>query len=139
MILWTARKPLSPASIMNDKRVASARIVGVEEHVNLPSLTGRLSEAAMAERGFLSRDQPFGRYSMLDKMNDTEGRLKDLDAVGVTVQVLSYPLPGAALLPQRTRTTRYHATSRPTLIAMRDSPTCHSPTRRRPRTNSNAR
>jgi predicted TIM-barrel fold metal-dependent hydrolase len=86
---------------MNDKRVTSARIVGVEEHVNLPSLTGRLSEAAMVERGFLSRDQPFGRYSMLDKMNDTEGRLKDFDAVGVTVQVLSYPLPGAALLPPR--------------------------------------
>jgi hypothetical protein len=84
---------------MIDKHTALTRIVGVEEHVNLPSLTSRLPETAMIERGFLSRDEPFGRYSMLEKMNDTEGRLKDLDAVGLTVQVLSYPLPGAALLP----------------------------------------
>lgn len=84
-----------------DKPAALARIVGVEEHINLPELTGRLPEAAVVERGFLSRDKPFGRYSMLDKMNNTEGRLKDLDAVGLSVQVLSYPLPGADLLPPR--------------------------------------
>jgi len=39
---------------MKPKRVAPARIVGVEEHVNLPSLTNRLPEAAMVERGYLS-------------------------------------------------------------------------------------
>jgi predicted TIM-barrel fold metal-dependent hydrolase len=74
-------------------------VVGVEEHVNVPTLTHRLPEAAMIERGFLSRDQPFGRYTLLDKLNDTEGRIKDLDAVGLTVQVLSYSLAGATILP----------------------------------------
>lgn len=86
---------------MSDRGVALSRIVGVEEHVNLPELTGRLPEAAVVGRGFLSRDEPFGQASMLDKMNDTEGRLTDLDAVGLTVQVLSLPGPGADLLPPR--------------------------------------
>ena len=86
---------------MSDKNAALSRIVGVEEHVNIPELTERLPEAAMIERGFHSRDQPVGRYSSLDKLNDTEDRLKELDAVGLTVQLLSYPLPGAALLPPR--------------------------------------
>jgi uncharacterized protein len=38
---------------------------------------------------------------MLDKLSDTEDRVKDLDAVGVTVQVLSFPFAGADLLLPR--------------------------------------
>lgn len=82
-----------------DKPTSLARIVGVEEHVYLPELMDRLPGAAFADRGFLSRDAPFGKFSLLDKMGDTEGRLPTLDAAGLSVQVLSYPLPGAHLLP----------------------------------------
>jgi predicted TIM-barrel fold metal-dependent hydrolase len=84
---------------MSDKGVALSRIVGVEEHVTYPQITPRLPEAAVVEKGYFSRDLPFGRASMLDKMSDTESRLKDLDAVGLTVQVLSYPLAGGDVLP----------------------------------------
>jgi len=87
--------------IDSGSRIAGCRIVDVEEHVNLPELTGRLSEKAMVDRGYLSGDLPFGRHSMLEEMNDTEGRLERLNAAGVTVQVLSYPLAGAALLQAR--------------------------------------
>jgi predicted TIM-barrel fold metal-dependent hydrolase len=61
----------------------------------------RLPETAAVERGYFSRDKPFGQASMLDKMSDTEERLNGLDTVGVTVQVLSYPSAGADLLPPR--------------------------------------
>jgi uncharacterized protein len=84
---------------MSDKRAALRRIVGVEEHVAYPELTERLPEAAVIEKGFLSRDEPFGRLSPLDEMSDTENRVKHLDAVGLTVQVLSYPLAGGDVLP----------------------------------------
>jgi hypothetical protein len=80
---------------MTDKPAAFSRIVGVEEHVAYLDLMRRLPERAMIERGFLSRDEPFGKASMLDKLSDTEDRVKDLDAVGVTVQVLSLPFAGA--------------------------------------------
>jgi hypothetical protein len=63
----------------------------------------RLPETAVVERGYLSRHRPYGQAGMLDKMSDTEERLNDLDTVGVTVQVLSYPSAGADLLPPRHR------------------------------------
>jgi predicted TIM-barrel fold metal-dependent hydrolase len=84
---------------MTDKHAALSRIVGVEEHIAYPELLNRLPEAAVIEKGFLSRDQPFGRLSLLDKMSDTKNRVRDLDAVGLTVQVLSYPLAGGDVLP----------------------------------------
>jgi uncharacterized protein len=87
--------------IMNKQSGALSRIVGVEEHVCYPELMRRLPEAAMIERGYLSRDEPFGRFSLTDKMSDTENRLADLDAVGQTVQVLSYPEAGGDILPPR--------------------------------------
>ena len=86
---------------MTDRSVALSRIVGVEEHLGLPELTNRIPEAAAVERGFLSRDEPFGPASLGDKLADTDGRLKELDAAGVTVQVLSLGGPGADLLPPR--------------------------------------
>ena len=84
---------------MSDKHAALSRIVGVEEHVAYPELMNRLPEAAVIEKGYLSRDEPFGRLSLLDRMSDTENRISDLDAVGLTVQVLSYPLAGGDVLP----------------------------------------
>ncbi len=85
--------------IMTDKNSALSRIVAVEEHVTYPELMTRLPEAGFVQKGYLSRDEPFGRFSMLDKMSDTENRVRDLDAVGLTIQVLSYPLAGADVLP----------------------------------------
>jgi predicted TIM-barrel fold metal-dependent hydrolase len=84
---------------MSDRNSALSRIVGVEEHIAYPELLGRLPEAGVIEKGYLSRDKPFGDSSLLDKLSDTEGRVHDLDAAGLTVQVLSYPLAGADVLP----------------------------------------
>lgn len=86
---------------MSAKDAALSRIVGVEEHVTFSELTERLPEEAVIARGYLSRDSPYGKWSMNDKMGDTEGRLKELDAVGLTLQVLSLPSAGADLLPPR--------------------------------------
>jgi len=86
---------------MSNKEIALSRIVGVEEHVVFPELTSRLPEEAVMARGYLSRDKPFGKWSLEDKMSETEDRLKALDAAGLTVQVLSYPSAGADLLPPR--------------------------------------
>ena len=86
---------------MSDKHAALSRIVGGEEHVAYPELMNRLPEAAVIEKGYLSRDEPFGRLSLLDRMSDTENRISDLDAVGLTVQVLSYPLAGGDVLPSQ--------------------------------------
>ena len=86
---------------MSAKDAALSRIVGVEEHVTFSDLTERLPEEAVIARGYLSRDSPYGKWSMNDKMGDTEGRLKELDAVGFTLQVLSLPSAGADLLPPR--------------------------------------
>lgn len=83
---------------MSDRNSALSRIVGVEEHIAYPELLSRLPEAAVIEKGYASRDNPFGHFSMLDKMSNTESRIADLDAVGLTVQVLSYPLAGADVL-----------------------------------------
>ena len=89
---------------MNDKEAALARIVGVEEHTAYPELMSRLPEAAVVEKGYFSRDAPFGRMSLLDKMSDTAGRIKDLDSAGVAVQVLSLPLAGGEVLSRREAT-----------------------------------
>ncbi len=86
---------------MNDKDAALSRNVGVEEHVTFPELTDQLPEAAVTARGYISRTSPYGKWSMTDKMEDTEGRLKQLDAVGLTLQVLSLPSAGADLLPPK--------------------------------------
>lgn len=84
---------------VRDKQAALSRIVGVEEHTAYPELMSRLPEAAVVEKGYFSRDAPFGKMSLLDKMAETEHRVNDLDAAGLTVQVLSLPLAGGDVLP----------------------------------------
>jgi hypothetical protein len=90
---------------MTGKDAILSRIVGVEEHVVFPELASRLPEEAVIGRGYLSRDKPYGHGTIADKMaaamGDTEDRLKQLDAAGLTVQVLSYPRAAADLLPPR--------------------------------------
>jgi uncharacterized protein len=90
---------------MSDNASRLSRIVGVEEHVVFPELTSRLPEEAVINRGYLSRDKPYGGGALLDKaaaaMVGTEDRLKQLDAAGLTVRVFSYPMAGADLLRPR--------------------------------------
>jgi uncharacterized protein len=76
------------------------RIVAVEEHFNLPALVGRIPPEAATARGFWSRDEPYGALSMADKLGEVgASRITELDAAGVTVQILSLDGPGADLLP----------------------------------------
>jgi hypothetical protein len=51
-------------------------------------------------RGYLRRDEPYGAFSMADKLSEVgASRVTELDAAGVTVQVLSLDGPGADLVP----------------------------------------
>ena len=77
------------------------RIIAVEEHVGLPGLLEELPEKALIERGFLSRQKPFGDLKLAGDLNETDQRTKNLDQVGLTMQVLSFPTAGADLLPAR--------------------------------------
>jgi uncharacterized protein len=71
------------------------RIVALEEHFNVPSLVRRISPEAIARHGF-----PTGFGDPLAKLSGDlgEGRIADMDANGITVQVLSASGPGAYLL-----------------------------------------
>jgi hypothetical protein len=55
---------------MSDNASRLSRIVGVEEHVVFPELTSRLPEEAVINRGYLSRDKPYGGGALLDKAAD---------------------------------------------------------------------
>jgi predicted TIM-barrel fold metal-dependent hydrolase len=71
------------------------RVVALEEHFAVPALVRRIDPDAIAKRGF-----PSGFHAQLgEKMADLgAGRLADMDAAGITMQVLSPSGPGADLL-----------------------------------------
>lgn len=69
----------------------SGRVVTLEEHFLVPTLVYDLD--ALAERLRWQSQDTVGRLADLD-----EGRLRDLDENGITVQVLSASMPGADLL-----------------------------------------
>ncbi len=70
------------------------RIVALEEHFNAPDLIARIDKAAIAARGWDQHDDQHA-----DALKDVGSRrLADMDAAGVTVQVLSAAGPGADLL-----------------------------------------
>jgi uncharacterized protein len=71
------------------------RIVALEEHFTLPSLVGKIDPLAIARRGF-----PPGFGGPLEKPLADLGRLRlgDMDAAGISVQVLSLAGPGADLV-----------------------------------------
>jgi hypothetical protein len=54
---------------MSDNASRLSRIVGFEEHVVFPELTSRLPEEAVINRGYLSRDKPYGGGALLDKLS----------------------------------------------------------------------
>jgi uncharacterized protein len=71
------------------------RVVALEEHFNVPALARRIDPDAIARHGF-----PPGFGDPLAKpLGDLgDGRIADMDASGITVQVLSATGPGAYLL-----------------------------------------
>ena len=74
------------------------RVVTLEEHFAIRSLSEGLDPDAIAERGYFSADKPYGPADPGEKMDDIgEGRIQAMDQAGVTVQVLSYEGPGAEL------------------------------------------
>lgn len=75
------------------------RVVTLEEHFTIPDLVRRLDPAAVMRRGFPPPGTPWGPARMADKLADLgPARLADMDASGITVQVLSVSGPGADVI-----------------------------------------
>jgi predicted TIM-barrel fold metal-dependent hydrolase len=71
------------------------RVVALEEHVSLPAFAAELESSPIARR-----DHRGGAARVRAELEDVDGaRLTSMDATGITVQVLSVPGLGAALLP----------------------------------------
>lgn len=77
------------------------RIVALEEHYTVPAIAGRVPEAAVAARGFPT--DPSFVWAQTIRKNELAdlgpARIADMDASGITVQVLSVAGPGADLVP----------------------------------------
>ncbi len=71
------------------------RIVALEEHFTIPALVRRINPDAIARHGF---PPGFGDPLVKQSSDIGEGRIADMDASGITVQVLSASGPGAYLL-----------------------------------------
>jgi predicted TIM-barrel fold metal-dependent hydrolase len=75
------------------------RIVTLEEHFIIPELTKRIDPAVIAKRGWPKPGSVPPERNRGPKLIDVgAARLADMDATGVTVQVLSMSGPGADLL-----------------------------------------
>ena len=76
------------------------RIVALEEHFTVPRIVAGISPAAIAARGFPGPDFPWAQTVKRAELADLgAARLVDMDASGITVQVLSVAGPGADLVP----------------------------------------
>jgi hypothetical protein len=77
------------------------RIVALEEHYTVPRIVAGISPDAVARRGFPT--DPNFRWAQTIKRDELAdlgpARLADMDASGITVQVLSVAGPGADLVP----------------------------------------
>ena len=75
------------------------RIVTLEEHFIVPDLTKQISDEAIVKRGWPLPGSPQARFIPSDKLIDVgANRLADMDASGISTQVLSVSGPGADLL-----------------------------------------
>ena len=76
------------------------RIVALEEHVNIPELTSRIPQEAIAARGWPSPDNPVSPVKQVGPQLQEIGaeRLQKMDESGITMQVLSVSGAGADLL-----------------------------------------
>jgi predicted TIM-barrel fold metal-dependent hydrolase len=76
------------------------RVVALEEHFTVPSITKRIDPGAVSSRGFIARKPPAGRPNPMEMAPEIgEKRLKSMDDAGITVQVLSQTGPGPDLVP----------------------------------------
>ncbi|HEY1413194.1 MAG TPA: amidohydrolase family protein, partial [Rhodopila sp.] len=76
------------------------RIVTLEEHFTVPHIVAGIASDAIARRGFPGPDFPWAQVTKRNELADLgDARLADMDASGITVQVLSVAGPGADLVP----------------------------------------
>ena len=76
------------------------RIVALEEHYTVPRIVAGISPDAIARRGFPGPDFVWAQTTKRNELADLgRARLDDMDASGITVQVLSVAGPGADLVP----------------------------------------
>jgi len=76
------------------------RIVALEEHYTVPAIVGRIDPAAIRRRGFPGPEVVWGQTTKKNELADLgSARLADMDASGITVQVLSVAGPGADVVP----------------------------------------
>src|ERR1700710_1371355 len=76
------------------------RIVALEEHYTVPHIVAGIPADAIARRGFPGPDFVWSQTTKRSELADLgSARLADMDASGITVQVLSVAGPGADLVP----------------------------------------
>ena len=76
------------------------RIVALEEHYTVPRIVAGIDADAIARRGFPGPDTVWSQTIKRNELADLgDARLADMDASGITVQVLSVAGPGADLVP----------------------------------------
>jgi predicted TIM-barrel fold metal-dependent hydrolase len=76
------------------------RIVALEEHFTVPHLVAGISPDTIARRGFPGPDFVWAQTTKRNELADLgDARRADMDASGITVQVLSVAGPGADLVP----------------------------------------
>ena len=122
------------------------RIVALEEHYTVPRIVAGISPGAIANRGFPGPDFVWAQSIKRNELADLgDARLADMDASGITVQVLSVAGPGADLVPGQAgstlrapTTTRWPRPCAAIPIATAASRTCRCSPPKRLRTNSNA-
>jgi predicted TIM-barrel fold metal-dependent hydrolase len=76
------------------------RIVALEEHYTVPGIVAGISPDVIARRGFPGPDFVWAQSTKRNELADLgDTRIADMDASGITVQVLSVAGPGADLVP----------------------------------------
>src|SRR4051794_29752708 len=76
------------------------RVVALEEHYTVPAIVSRIDPAAIRRRGFPGPDFVWGQQIKRNELADLgDARIADMDASGITVQVLSVAGPGADVVP----------------------------------------
>ena len=76
------------------------RIVALEEHYTVPRIVAGISPDAIARRGFPGPDFVWAQTTKRNELAELgDARLADMDASGITTQVLSVAGPGADLVP----------------------------------------
>jgi predicted TIM-barrel fold metal-dependent hydrolase len=75
------------------------RIIALEEHFTAPAIAGRIDREAVSRRGFRPRRAAPDGPNPLELAPDLgAGRLRSMDAAGITMQVLSNTGPGPDLV-----------------------------------------